>query len=75
MTKIIRYKFIRTGNKSESGDTKWEPGAWREIKEPLNMCYVCSHCSEGIYQAFSYVHGEILARVEVKGQSVIEHDK
>src|SRR3990167_4035109 len=70
-----KYKFLRKGLKSDSGNTKWRLGEWQECKGELQLCEVGFHCSKGIYQAFSYVQGEILAEVEVKGKSIKEKDK
>jgi len=70
-----RYKFLRTGYKSENGNHTWEMGKWYKYDGKLNMCKSGFHCSKGIYQAFSYVHGEILAQVEVKGRHLVEDDK
>ena len=70
-----RYKFLRTGFKSNFGKLKWKIGEWQEVKEDLEICEVGLHCSKGIYQAFSYVQGEILAEVEVGGKSIKKADK
>lgn len=72
------YKFLRLIDgkiKSENGNQIWEIGKWYKIKDELNMCHVGFHCSEEIYQAFSYVQGEILAEVEVRGEHLSEKDK
>lgn len=73
--KIIRWKFLRTGLKSDNGDLKWEIGKWMKIGRKLNICHHGLHCSKQINQALSYVKGEILAKVEVRGKSIIEDDK
>ncbi len=69
-----RYKFLRTGLKSENGSTKWRKGVWKH-EASLDMCSSGFHCSKQPYQAFSYIQGEILAQVEVKGKSIIQDDK
>jgi len=74
MTKT-RYKFLRTSYESSKGDMKWKVGKWYAHKDELDMCNSGFHCSKGIYQAFSYVQGEILTQVEVKGKSIIQDDK
>ena len=70
-----RYKFLRTGYKSENGDHKWKVGKWYEYDGDIEMCESGFHCSKGIYQAFSYVQGEILAEVEVAGKHEVQDDK
>lgn len=70
-----RYKFLRTGYKSEIGDHKWKVGKWYEYDGDIEMCESGFHCSKGIYQAFSYIQGEILAEVEVAGKHEIQDDK
>jgi hypothetical protein len=39
------------------------------------MCESGFHCSKEPYDAFSYVHGEWLAKVEVRGQHLSEDNK
>ena len=73
MTK--RWKFLRTGYKSNSGNHKWQSGKWYEYDGDLKMCEAGFHCSKGIYQAFSNVQGEILAEVEVKGEYISQDDR
>lgn len=70
-----RYKFLRTGYKSEIGDHKWKVGKWYEYDGDIEMCESGFHCSKGIYQAFFYVQGEILAEVEVAGKHEVQDDK
>ena len=70
-----RYKFLRAGYKSDLGDMKWKVGKWYTHNGDLNMCNAGFHCSVGIYQAFSYVQGEILTKVEVDGNCEIQDDK
>lgn len=70
-----RYKFLRTGYKSEIGDHKWKVGKWYEYDGDIEMCESGFHCSKGIYQAFSHVQGEILAEVEVAGKHEVQDDK
>ena len=72
----IRYKFLRNGMKSESGLLPpWEIGEWRKHVGRIDMCAAGFHCSRGIYQAFSYVQGEVLAQVEAKGKHYTREDK
>ena len=73
MTK--RYKFLREGLKSNLGDHTWKVGEWYKIDGDVSICDCGFHCSKEIYHAFSYVQGEILAEVEVEGDSVIQDDK
>ena len=70
-----RYKFLLKGNKSSNGDFKWKLGEWYTHEGELEMCSSGFHCSKGIYQAFSYVQGEILSEVEVKGKHQTQSDK
>ena len=69
-----KYKFIQN-NKSVNGNFKWELGKWYTHKGELTMCCSGFHCSKGIYQAFSYVQGNILAEVECKGKHLSQKDK
>ena len=73
-----RYKFLREIDnkiKSENGNCGWKIGEWKEYGGNLDMCHSGFHCSKKVYQAFSYVQGEILAEVEVGGDKIIGDDK
>lgn len=70
-----KYKFLRTGYKSEYGDHKWVVGKWCELEDEPELCKKGFHCSNSIWHAFSYVQGEILCEVEVDGESSISDDK
>ena len=75
MKKQLKYKFLRTGLKSDSGNLTWKIGKWQHEKGTLDICHNGLHCSKYPDQAFSYVQGEILAIVETKGKSIIQDDK
>jgi len=69
------YKFLRTGLKSDNGDSKdWEVGAWRK-EDNIKICEQGFHASKTPLQALGYVKGEILAKVSVRGESVKDEDK
>ena len=75
-----RYKFLRQPKKnmeirSQHGDFVWEIGKWYHHEAELDMCNAGFHCSKEIQQAFSYIQGEVLAVVEVKGNKEIQDDK
>ena len=72
MTKL--YKFLRTDLKSDSGNISWKIGEWRH-EDDLNICHHGFHGSKKILDALSYVKGEVLAVVEVKGKSIKQSDK
>lgn len=68
------YKFLRTGLKSEYGDCQWTIGEWKK-EENIAICSSGFHASEKVFDAFSYVRGELLARVEVRGDCIKQSDK
>ena len=72
---MYRWKFLKEGMKSNSGNVQWKKRVWKHFNGTLEMCEAGFHCSKTIYQAFSYVQGEILAQVEVKGKSIVRNDK
>ena len=75
-TKIIkRDKFLRTGLKSENGNIKWKVGQWKKFNGELKMCEAGFHCSVEPYDAFSFVQGEWLTEVEVRGESIKDENK
>ena len=69
-----RWKFLREGMKSENGNCAWVKGEWKH-EDVLKICKKGFHCSKEIQQAFSYVQGEILAEVQVKGKAESQADK
>ena len=72
-----KYKFLNLRSKkivSKHGNLEWKIGEWQHV-DRLDICNSGLHCSDKIYQAFSYVQGEVLAIVEVKGKSIKEDDK
>ncbi len=75
MKKHFAWKFLRKGMKSENGNLSWKIGKWNTVKGDLSICNFGLHCSKELYQAFSFIQGEILARVECKGKNIIENDK
>ena len=68
------YKFLRTGLKSDSGDMSWTPNTWYH-EDTAKLCNSGFHASKTPLQALGYVGGEILAEVEVKGDSDVSDDK
>ena len=70
-----RYKFLRTGLKSESGEETWEIGKWKKFTRELEMCKAGFHACEEPYHAFSYVQGEVLALVECRGEHLADINK
>lgn len=69
------YKFLHTGLKSSRGDFTWELGKWYKIEGKLDICNNGFHASKTPLRAFEYVPGEIVAKVEVRGESIIQNDK
>ena len=73
-----RYKFlklVRGKIKSASGNETWKVGEWKKLDGKPDLCNYGFHCSKTPYQAFSYVQGEVLAVVEVRGKKDIQDDK
>ena len=70
-----RYKFLKDNLKSKNGNCVWILGKWKKHEGVLDMCHAGFHCSQEKYQAFSYVQGEILAEVKVRGEHLEDKDK
>src|ERR1035437_3683174 len=73
-----RWKFLNLKGKtivSNHGNTIWLIGEWQHVDGEMKACNNGLHCSKKIYEAFSYVQGEVLAKVEVKGEHHDENDK
>ena len=75
-TKITKqWKFLKKGLKSKSGTVAWKVGKWEKHEGILDICHSGFHSSNDPYHAFSYVRGEILARVECRGEHIDQDDK
>src|ERR1700682_5822490 len=74
-----RFKFLRSSDgrtiKSQSGNVTWRMGEWQHFSKSLVMCNAGLHCSPKITQALSFVQGEALAEVEVRGKNLKQVDK
>ncbi len=71
--KIRRYKFLRTGLKSNYDGFQWKLGTWHKT-ECTELCHGFN-CSEKILSALYYVQGEILGEVETRGTHFTDIDK
>jgi hypothetical protein len=72
MKKVRRFKFLREGLKSEYNSFQWELGRWYET-ECTELCHGFN-CSEKIFDALSYVKGEILA-VSILVEKISPHGR
>ena len=70
-----RWKFLKEGMKSENGDCSWKKNEWKHYVGELSMCNSGFRCSKKIKDAFSYIQGEVLVEVQVKGKSGVKDDK
>ena len=68
-----KFKFLRTGLKSNYDGFQWEVGVWH--KTNCTKLRYGFNCSEKIIDALRYVQGEILAEVEVRGKKFVGDDK
>ena len=73
------YKFLMAGMKSSKGNHTWVTGEWYKIEGELQICTQTHangfHGSENPLDALNYVSGEIVAVVEVRGNSIKSDDK
>lgn len=54
---------------------QFKKNVWYKIDDELNICHTGFHASKNIIEAMSYVNCEILAKVKVRGESIIQDDK
>ena len=77
MTK--HYKFLNKAGRgivSYSGNLRWKIGEWNTCDpDRLELCQYGLHASKKVYQAFSYVQGDVLAEVECRGKHLDDDDK
>ena len=72
----MKYKFLNQKGKtiiSKNGGLKWKINEWQHVDGKIVLCENGLHCSNTIYDAFSYVQGSVLAIVETKGKH--DHDE
>lgn len=69
------WKCLKADMRSRYGNCQWAIGEWKTEGCALEMCEVGFHASPRIIDAMSYVSLGRLARVEVKGRSIIDHNK
>ena len=67
--KMLLWKALRAGLKSQYDQSQWQIGEWRKLEEVTELC-VGFNASPRIVDAIQYVDMEILARVEVRGQVI-----
>ena len=54
---------------------KFKVGKWYKAEGDLKICKNGFHCSQNIIDAMGFVNMEVLAKVEVRGKSIIQDDK
>lgn len=69
------WKSLRAGLISDYGNFKWKENKWYKIDGKLEICKKGFHASENIIDSMNYVNCEILAQVEVRGDSIVGNDK
>lgn len=72
--KTYLWKFLLDGMTSSRGNCVWKIGEWKK-EEKAVKCSKGFHGSKKILDAFSYVPGSVLAKVEVRGLCDKEGDK
>lgn len=69
------YKFLNKGLKSAHNNEKWVIGEWKKIGGKISTCQNGYHASKQPLDALQYVAGEIIARVEGRGETDKQSDK
>lgn len=69
------WKSMRSGLQSAHGKIEWKEGKWFKHTGEISICNAGFHASENIVDAMGYLSCEILAKVEVRGDSIIRDDK
>ena len=72
---ILLWKTMLADLKSANGNTPWKIGGWQKVEPPLVSCRHGFHCSENLIDAFRFVQPRLIARVEVRGEHIVEKDK
>ena len=79
MTNKLRWKFLNNVDGTIASNYNqsftWVVGEWRHVQGTIRACGNGLHASKRITEALGYVQGDVLARVEVKGESDERDDK
>src|SRR5437879_4164762 len=73
-----RWKFLHEVDgrfRSEHGNMSWHVNHWVRVDGDMELCANGFHCSRRLSEAFSYVQGELVAKVLVRGDSDVSSDK
>ena len=73
-TKIL-WKSMKSGLRSSRGDQAWTLGKWEKHTGELVMCESGFHASKNVIDAMRYIDAEMVAQVEVRGNSLVQGDK
>ena len=71
----MTYRYKSLPKNLTSHGHKWVKNKWCKVKGDLEICENGFHCSRNIIDAMGFVVMEVLARVEVRGKSIIKDDK
>ena len=71
---IYLRKSMLKGMKSSNGKIKWKVGKWFKEND-ISICNKGFHASENPIHAMGFVNCGVLAKVEVRGKSIIQDDK
>ena len=71
---IYLWKSMLKGMKSSNGKIKWKVGKWFKEND-ISICNKGFHASENPIHAMGFVNCGVLAKVEVRGKSIIQDDK
>jgi len=69
----ILYKSLPKDRKPNG--FKFKKGVWHKIKGDIKICEKGFHASENIIDAMNHVNCGWVAKVEVRGESIIQDDK
>jgi len=69
------WKSLKKGCVSSHNNFKWRLNKWYKVSGDLSLCNKGFHASSDIISAMKYVDCEVLAKVEVRGHSIIGTDK
>ena len=75
----IRYKVFRLNRnkklRSYFGKIQWVKNKWFHKKQQVVLCNYGFHCSRNLKHAWFYGNGDVIAKVEVKGDYRKQSDK
>ncbi len=72
---VYLWKSLKKGMVSDHKNFKWQLNKWYKTDDELEMCSTGFHASVNLLDAMQFVGCEVIAKVEVRGEKLIQQNK